>query len=106
METFEVNTVQNARQSVSLCLTCDSRPSTSIAQSMQAIVLSHHHQQDRVTFHHAMRGRPTKRERAQTNLLNLIEVLKYSDRSFDGMSFPKLDSLHRKTNPRAESSGD
>ena len=33
---------------------CDSRPLASIAQSMQAIVLSHHHEQDRVTFHHAM----------------------------------------------------
>ena len=72
----------DARQSISLCLSCDGRPSTSIAQSMQAIVLSHHdHQQDRVTFHHAMRERPTKRVRDQINLLNLIEVLKYSDRS-------------------------
>ena len=70
-----------------------------LAQSMQAIVLSHYHQQDRVftvQFHHAMLGRPTKsvisaRIRAPgLSLLNLNEFLKYSDRSFDGNVCSKL----------------
>ena len=65
------NVRSNVRQNVSLCLTCDSRPSTSIAQSMQAIVLSRHFNQDRV----------------------------------HSKSVPYLDSLRRKTNPRAKSSG-
>ena len=86
------------------CAIVDLRPQLLKLQSMQAIVLSYHHQQDRVTFHHAMRGRPTKRVPAQINLLNLTEVLKYSDHSFDRDVCSKL-SLHRKTNPRAERPG-
>ena len=79
---FEVNTVQNVRQNVFLCLMhmCDSRPSTSIAQSMQAIVLSHHHHQDRVlSLYNFITQCSEGQQRVyapELSLHNLIEVLK------------------------------